>query len=216
MSSQVGARPAGTGAIDPAGPGPTRAPLRRELDDAVLVARAQDGDPRAFEVLVRRHQNAMFGVAVRILGNPDDAEDVAQNAFITAWRRLPEFRADAKFSTWMYRIVSNLALNAVRDRKRRAAPVDDPETVAEQDGRWTDRSVGEGPEEHAQRVALLEAARAALDRLSEDLRLCWLLREMEQCTYQEVADITKVSLDTARGRIYRARLQLAEAMSSWR
>lgn len=189
--------------------------VRRELDDAVLVARARNGDPRAFEALVRRHQNAMFGVALRILAQRDDAEDVTQNAFITAWRRLPEFRSESKFSTWMYRIVSNLALNAARDRNRRAAPVDDLEAAA--DPRWLQRSAGDDdPEQRAQHLALLTAARAALDRLPEELRLCWLLREMERCSYQEVADITKVSLDTARGRIYRARLQLAEAMSPWR
>lgn len=189
--------------------------VRRELDDAVLVNRARNGDPRAFEVLVRRHQNAMYGVALRVLANPDDAEDVTQNAFVTAWRKLPEFRAEARFSTWMYRIVSNLALNAARDRSRRATPTDDLETVGT-GARWQAGAPVADPARRAETVALLAAARAALDGLPPDLRLCWLLREMENCTYQEVADIAEVSLDTARGRIYRARLQLAEAMSPWR
>ena len=189
--------------------------VRRELDDAVLVARARNGDPRAFEMLVRRHQNAMYGVALRVVGNPDDAEDVAQNAFVTAWRKLPEFRAESTFSTWMYRIVSNLALNAARDRSRRATPAEDLETTTTAP-RWSAGSTPADPAQEAETLALLEAARAALDRLPADLRLCWLLREMENCSYQEVADIAKVSLDTARGRIYRARLQLAEAMSPWR
>lgn len=205
---------AGSGDLDGAVP---RQAARRTIDDAVLVARAQNGNPRAFETLVRRHQNAMYGVALRILSNPDDAEDVAQNAFVTAWRRLPEFRSEAKFSTWMYRIVSNLALNAARDRHRRAIPSDDLENVGGRDGSWMHRpSGGDDPEQHAQHTALMDAVRAALDDLPTELRLCWQLREIERCTYQEVADITKVSLDAARGRIYRARLRLAEAMSSWR
>lgn len=187
---------------------------RRTVDESVIIARAQNGDPRAFETLVRTHQNAMYGVALRILSNADDAEDVTQNAFVTAWRRLPEFRADAKFSTWMYRIVSNLALNAARDRSRRADATDDIEGAGEH-GRWLQPAPSD-PQQVAQQSALMDAIRVALDGLPPDLRLCWLLREVERCTYQEVADITKVGLDTARGRIYRARLQLAEAMSSWR
>lgn len=187
---------------------------RRALDESVIVARAQNGDPRAFESLVRTHQNAMYGVALRILSNPDDAEDVTQNAFVTAWRRLPEFRSDSKFSTWMYRIVSNLALNAARDRSRRAESTDDIEAVGEH-GRWLQPAPTD-PQQVAEQSALMDAVRAALDGLPADLRLCWLLREVERCSYQEVAEITEVGLDTARGRIYRARLQLAEAMSSWR
>lgn len=199
--------------MDPAAGDEGTAP-RRTLDESVVVARAQNGDPRAFETLVRRHQNAMYGVALRILANPDDAEDVTQNAFVTAWRRLPEFRADSKFSTWMYRIVSNLALNAARDRGRRAESTDDIESAGEH-GQWL-QSEPADPEQKAQQSALMDAVRAALDGLHPDLKLCWLLREVERCSYQEVAEITGVGLDTARGRIYRARLQLAEAMSSWR
>lgn len=201
-------------AEDDGTPGHREASPREPADESVILARAINGDPRAFETLVRRHQNAMYGVALRIVANPDDAEDVTQNAFVAAWRQLPEFRADAKFSTWMYRIVSNLALNAVRDRGRRAAPVVDLEASGER-GQWLQRPADD-PAAHVEQSALMEAVRAALDRLPDQLRLCWLLREVERCTYQEVADITKVGLDTARGRIYRARLQLAEALSSWR
>jgi RNA polymerase sigma-70 factor (ECF subfamily) len=202
-------------AIDGAAAPAPRRPVKPDVDDAVLVLRAQDGDPRAFEQLVRRYQQVMFGVAVRILGDRDEAEDVTQNAFIAAWRRLPEFRADAKFSTWMYRIVTNQALNQARGQSRRPRPAD-RETLEAASGSWASTTVDADPERHAQRAALLAAVRRALAALPDQLRVCWLLREVHERSYQEVADITEVSLDTARGRIFRARHRLAEEMSAWR
>ncbi|MDQ2845436.1 MAG: sigma-70 family RNA polymerase sigma factor [Actinomycetota bacterium] len=194
-------------------PGASRKPA---VDELVIIARAQQGDPRAFETLVLRYQQQMYAVALRILADPDDAEDAAQNAFIAAWRQLPEFRLDSKFSSWMYRIVTNRALNQVRARTRRATPVQTTDLELHADGSWRSSSSAVDPEQHAERVAMIDAIRRALAGLPEELRLCWLLREVEQCPYQDIADITRVSLDTARGRIYRARLRLAEAMKSWR
>lgn len=186
------------------------------VDESVIIARAQTGDPRAFELLVRRYQQSIYAVALQILSDPDEAEDTAQNAFVAAWRRLPEFRSDAKFSTWLYRIVTNQALNQARTRSRRATPADDE--ILQTGGRhdWVSTGATTDPEAHAQHLALIAAVNAALAALPEDLRVRWLLREIQECPYQDIADITNVSLDTARGRIYRARLQLAEAMKSWR
>ena len=186
-----------------------------ELDESVIVARAQQGDPHAFEILVRRYQVRIYAVALRVLTDPDEAEDAAQNAFITAWRRLPEFRGEAKFSSWLYRIVTNQALNQARSRSRQAKPADSEALEANAIG-WVSTSSSADPAMSAERSAMLEAIEVALAELPVALRVCWLLREIEGCPYQDIADITKVSLDTARGRIYRARLQLAEAMKSWR
>ena len=155
-------------------------------------------------------------MALRILSDPDEAEDAAQNAFVSAWRRLPEFRSDAKFSTWLYRIVTNQALNQARARSRQATPADGEVLETGGQREWTSTGSTTDPEKHAEQTALLEAVHAALAQLPEPLRVCWLLREIQECPYQDIADITQVSLDTARGRIYRARLQLAEAMSAWR
>lgn len=185
------------------------------VGDDVLVLRTQDGDPQAFEQLVRRYQQPMYAVAVRLLGDPDEAEDATQNAFIAAWRRLPEFRLDSKFSTWLYRIVTNHALNQVRSRNRNAQPADN-DTLDAPTAVWNSTSAATDPAQQAQRTALIAAVQAALAALPTQLRLCWLLREIHERTYQEVADITNVSLDTARGRIFRARQRLAEAMASWR
>lgn len=196
-------------------PGPRSAADKPELDESVVVQRAQQGDPRAFEVLVRRYQAQIYAVALRLLSDPDEAEDAAQNAFVAAWRRLPEFRGDAKFSTWLYRIVTNQSLNQARSRSRQARPAD-AEALESNAVGWVSTAPSADPEEHAERTAMLAAVGAALAALPEELRVCWLLRELEGCAYQDIADITEVSLDTARGRIYRARLRLAEAMSPWR
>lgn len=118
----------------------------------------------------------------------------------------------------MYRIVSNQALNAARSRSRRRPTPLEAEALSERaDAGWlTGRATTGDPSASAEHTALLDAVRAALDALPESLRLCWLLREIENYSYQDIADITSVSLDAARGRLYRARLQLAEAMTAWR
>lgn len=185
------------------------------LHDEVLVARARDGDARAFEQLVRRHHRATYAVALRILGNPADAEEVTQDGFIAAWRRLPQFRSDARFSTWLYRIVVNHAVSELRRRRRRT---DMSVNLDHLDA--TDQPValgtGTDPYQRSEASAFLADLRTALADLPTDLRVCWLLRELENCSYEEVATIIGVSRDTARGRIYRARRRLAEKMASWR
>jgi len=181
----------------------------------VLVAYARDGDARAFEQLVRRHQRAMYGVALRILADPDDAEDTTQNAFIAAWRRLPQFRAEAQFSTWLYRIVTNHALNQLR-RRTSGVDLDRGVDITDLAADRQPTAFAADPHEHAETRALLADLRGALAGLPDELRVCWLLREVDNCSYQEVATLTAINLDTARGRIYRARQRLAEAMESWR
>ena len=153
----------------------------------------------------------MFGTSLRLLGRSSDAEDAVQEAFIAAWRRLPEFRGDAQFSTWMYRIVTNRSLNELRRRKP-AASLDD-----EDDGPVPAALVQTGgPARQAEQSAMLAALQSALADLPEPLRVCWLLREMDRRSYDEIADIVGVPEPTVRGRIARARARLAEVMAPWR
>ncbi|MCW0214677.1 MAG: sigma-70 family RNA polymerase sigma factor [Pseudonocardia sp.] len=185
------------------------APPEQELDEATLVVRAQEGDVRAFEVLARRHQAVLFRVAVRIVGDPADAEDALQDALLDAWRRIARFHRDAAFSTWMYRIVTNSCLDLLR-RRRPALPVDE---VGEE------RLAGpgsDGPERAAEADAGMAALRAALGRLPDEQRVCWVLRELEGMGYTEIAHITGATETAVRGRIHRARKELAEVMRAWR
>lgn len=176
------------------------------LDDDTLVARAQDGDPQAFAALVRRYQRPMFALALRLLGDRADAEDAVQEAFIATWRRLPDFRGDAAFSSWLYRIVANRCLSA-RHRRRPTAPLD---------GEPTDPArPGESPERVSETTAAMATLRQAVLALPGTQRLCWVLRDVNGMSYPEIAVIVDLKPSTVRGRVQRARTQLAEAMRTW-
>ncbi len=180
---------------------------RTALDDATLVARARDGDVRAYEQLVRRHQGQMYRLALRMLGGTGDAEDVVQEVFLTAWRRLPRLQDDGAFVAWIYRSTTNRCLNVIRARKP-VAPLDGDQHEAVR--------AGDRPERAAETRAQLSALVSALDTLTADQRACWLLREVHGRSYGEIAEIIGTTSTAVRGRIARARAQLAEVMSPWR
>lgn len=179
-----------------------------DLDDPTLAVRAQEGDLRAFEVLVRRHQRAMYRVALRILGEPAEAEDAVQEAFVTSWRRLDHYRGEAAFSTWLYRIVTNRCLNMIRSRRRHpTTPLDDTEPPAAQPTA--------SPEQATELDAVLGALAGAVASLPAEQRICWVLRESDGLGYTEIAHIVGSSPDAVRGRIHRARHALAQSMQAW-
>ncbi len=176
-----------------------------ELDEATLVVRAQEGDVGAFEGLARRHQAALYRVAVRVLGDQVEAEDAVQEALIDAWHRIARFRGESAFSTWMYRIVTNRCLSMLR--RRRPIPT---ERIDDQ------VAAPDSPARSAELDAGLEALRRAVGGLHDDLRVCWVLRELEGLGYADIAQIVGASEDAVRGRIHRARVRLAEVMRPWR
>jgi RNA polymerase sigma-70 factor (ECF subfamily) len=174
------------------------------LTDADLVSRAQTGQLDAFEELVRRHRLATYRVALRMLGDESDAEDATQDAFVQAWRNLAGFRADAAFSTWMYRVVTNRCLNMLRARRRteplpddREAPASRPDRIAE--ARWQ-----------------VEDLKLAILRLTPEQRAPLVLRELQGCSYEEIAEALDVSISAVKSRLHRARLELLSAMGPWR
>jgi RNA polymerase sigma-70 factor (ECF subfamily) len=179
-----------------------------ELDDGLLAARAGEGDDDAFAVLVHRHSAPLLALAYRMLGSVLDAEEAVQDALISAWRRLPEFRGDAAFRTWMYRIVTNRCLNILRARTP-AVSLDVVPEPAAHDAR------GE-PERAAENAAATAALAQALRELSPDLRVCWILREVHGLSYEEIAQVVGASEQTVRGRLFRARRALLKEMASWR
>ena len=175
----------------------------RQLTDAELVAASAD-DVRAFGELVRRHQDFVYGAAMRVVRNPTIAEDLAQEAFVRAYRGLPDFRSESQLRSWLYRIVTNLALNAVT-RKREFAHEDIPE-----------RTIAPSAERGAEGALLREQMYRAIEDLPEDLRTYLVLREFEGMTYQEIADATGLPLNTVRTRILRGRRALRSTMEAWR
>ncbi|GLU47631.1 RNA polymerase sigma factor [Nocardiopsis ansamitocini] len=178
-----------------------------DIADSVLVEHAQDGDTSAFELLVRRYQNPVYRIALRVTGNEGDAADAAQEAFIAAWRQLPELDNPATFSGWLYRIVSRRALNSIRSR-RPTSP------IGEDGAELPDPSIG--PEHHSVATDLRSALAKALENLPPPQRVCWTLRELEGMSYEEIAAIVDATPTAVRGRIHRARTHLVEALKPWR
>lgn len=176
----------------------------RELPEALLVERAQERDEQAFEALVRRHQDAVYRTTVRILVDPSEAHDAAQEALITAWRRLPELADPHTFPAWLHRIAVRRALNVVRVRVPR--PAEDPDQ----------RTVLTGPVDHTLSDALREALWTALFRLPPSQRVCWVLREMEEMGYEEIGRAVGATPDAVRGRVHRARIRLMKELEAWR
>lgn len=158
----------------------------------------------ALEELVRRHRDTAYRVALRICLNPADAEDIAQEALVRAWRALPRFRGDAGFSTWLYRIVTNVALSSVS--RRREQPTDD---VLEPPGPDLD------PATAAQDREKLAAAGRALRALTAEQRACWVLREVEGLSYDELAEILDISLPAVKSRLFRARSEISTALERY-
>ncbi|RSN26729.1 RNA polymerase subunit sigma-70 [Streptomyces sp. WAC 05977] len=177
------------------------------LDDATLVARARDGEIRAYEQLVLRFQGPMYRLALRMLGNKGDAEDVVQEVFLVAWRRLDQLQEDAAFVGWLYRMTTNRCLNVIRARK----PVADVELDQQESAGSAGR-----PERAAETSAQMTALTGALDELTPEQRACWLLREVHGRSYEEIAKAIGATTTAVRGRIARARAQLAEVMAPWR
>lgn len=171
-----------------------------QADDSVLVRWAQEGRSEAFELLVRRHRVPVYRTALRLTGDAHLADDVAQDAFIAAWQSLKLFRNDSAFGTWLYRIVVNRARNSYRGRRELA--VDEVPQDGDHPGADTEAIAREG----SQRVL------SAIVDLPFEQRSALVLRLFEDLTYEEIAQILNTTPDAVRGRLHRARRQLAKTL----
>lgn len=173
--------------------------------DGQLVARVQQGDKRAFEVLVLKYRHRIFSLVSRFVRDPDEVQDVVQEAFIKAYRAIGGFRGESAFYTWLYRIAANTAKNHLVSRARRPPGADlDVEDAEQLDAAWALRDV-EDPESLLMTEQLREAVEAAIRRLPEDLRTALMLREFEGLSYEEIAEVMGCPVGTVRSRIFRAR-----------
>jgi RNA polymerase sigma-70 factor (ECF subfamily) len=174
--------------------------------DLALVRRVQRGEKGAFDALVIKYQHKVVKLVMRYVRSPAEAEDIAQEAFIKAYRALPQFRGDSAFYTWLYRIAINTAKNAVAARDR--SPVDydldlqNSEESYELQGRLKD---SETPEALALTEEIRVIVNAAMEALPEDLRTAIMLRELEGLSYEEIAASMDCPVGTVRSRIFRAR-----------
>ena len=178
--------------------------------DADLVDRVKRGDKRAFDLLVLKYQRKIIRLLSRMVREPSEVEDVAQEAFIKAYRALPQFRGDSAFYTWLYRIAINTARNwqAANNRRPIKSSViesEDDETFDQIDN-LTDIST---PESLMASRQVVDTVNAAIEALPEDLRTAIVLREIEGLSYEDIAQTMNCPIGTVRSRIFRAREAIA-------
>ena len=172
------------------------------------IAAAQAGDQSAFEQLVRLYEKRVYALTSRMCHNPADAEEAAQEAFLAAWQGLPFFRGDSSFSTWLYRLASNVCVDVLRreGRHQAAASLDDEDAAID----LPDHSLS--PHDEAERSELRRQIEAGLAALPPDYRQVLILRELHQRSYDEIADILSLDLGTVKSRINRGRKRLRKIL----
>lgn len=191
-------------------------PAPHQLDlvpDALLAGRAADGDTAAFEALARRHGPLMRASARRLTGSLADADDVVQEALMQAWRQLDTLRDPAAVKGWLLRITGSRSIDHLRKR-RVHADLSAVENAVEPDGAL--RRVKPEPESAAVSGSRVEALKAALAALPEEQRRCWVLKEFNDQSYEDIARTLNITPASVRGRLARARITLAREMEDWR
>jgi RNA polymerase sigma-70 factor, ECF subfamily len=173
--------------------------------DQLLVERVQQGDKRAFDLLVLKYQHKIISVVHRYMRDPADVNDVVQEAFIKAYRALPNFRGESAFYTWMYRIAINTAKNDLISKGRRPPSSDVDVEDAEYYGGNENLHDVDTPENNLFRDELQTAVQNVIQSLPDDLRTAVTLREMDGLSYEEIAEIMECPVGTVRSRIFRAR-----------
>ena len=188
--------------------------LSVDTSDLGLVQRVQRGDKTAFDLLVRKYQHKVIKLVTRYLRNPSDAEDVAQEAFIKAYRAMPQFRGDSAFYTWLYRIAINTAKNAIVSRDRNPVEFDlDMQAIEESQSMQARLADTTTPESLLQTEEIRTTVNQAIDALPEDLRTAIVLRELEGLSYEDIALAMECPVGTVRSRIFRAREAIDRRLS---
>ncbi|WP_425396536.1 sigma-70 family RNA polymerase sigma factor [Aeoliella sp.] len=177
--------------------------------DAECIAKARVGERAAFDTLVLRYQDRLFNTLARLMGSSDDALDIAQDAFVQAYVKLDTFKETAAFYTWLYRIAFNLAMSHARKR-RPLTIMDTDDTTRTIEPSSTENAPSE-PLETAERVA---GVQAAIHDLADEHRQVVVLRELEGCDYEQIADILEIPIGTVRSRLFRARACLKEKLAT--
>jgi RNA polymerase sigma-70 factor (ECF subfamily) len=180
--------------------------------ERVLLSRLRRGDPEAFEVLVREHQDRVFDFCVRMVGDREEASDLVQEIFVSVHQNLGKFREDAKLSTWIFRISKNQCINRLKYLKRRGRGRSDEYGEVGED--VLSGAMGAPPTPDAALEAARERARVqwAISQLEPDARMLVALRDIEGLSYEEIIDITELPEGTVKSRLHRAREKLADLL----
>lgn len=191
--------------------GPDAGTLESRREDAALLVRLRQGDPDAFEALVRMHQDRLYDFCVRMVGDREEAHDLVQEVFVSVHQNVRRFREDAKLSTWLFRITKNHCINRLKYLKRRGRGRS--EEFDESSALWVD-----GPDAPPAPDAALDSARErarvqwAISQLEPDARMLVALRDIEGLSYDEIIEITELPEGTVKSRLHRAREKLANLL----
>lgn len=175
------------------------------MDELHAIAQAKKGDADAFAFLVETYETSVYRLALRMCGNAHDAEEVAQEAFVAAWKGLPAFRGESKFSSWLYQLTTNAAIDFLRREKRHRAAVpmeDEPEPATP-----------DTPQQAVEESEVRQALQQALDTLTPEHREIFLLRQMRQLSYEEIGRLLGLESGTVKSRLSRAKKQLREILT---
>lgn len=188
-----------------------------EKDDLSLVRACQRGDDAAFRVLVQRHQRRVFTVAFGLVKDREEAMDISQDVFIRVHQRLADFKGDSAFTTWLYRITRNLAIDKIRARRTESRAFDDEVAVEvdRADPGFLSRALGTNPQRSALRRELAEEIARALGTLPEKHREILVLREVDGMSYEELAKVLEIPKGTVMSRLYHARTKMQAVLREY-
>ena len=179
------------------------------ISDAECVRKLQRGETDAFETLIRRHQKTIFNLVYRMLGDYDEAAEISQEVFLSAYRAIGNFRGDANFSTWLYRIALNHATTrrkSLNTRQQRSVPIENTEPASDPHP---------GPAESMEKKEIRQRVQQALNRLDPDDAAVILLRDLQDVPYEEVARALDIPIGTVKSRLHRARQALKSELTSY-
>ena len=182
------------------------------VPDALLAGRAADGDTAAFEALARRYGPLMRASARRLTGSRADADDVVQESLVQAWKQLDSLRDGDAVKSWLLRITGSRSIDHVRRRKNHSGLGDIDQKI----DAGTGQAAGGNPESAALNGSRMDALKTALAALPEEQRRCWVLKQFNDQSYEEIAQTLNISVASVRGRLARARVSLAREMEGWR
>jgi RNA polymerase sigma-70 factor, ECF subfamily len=187
-----------------------------ECDDLKYVVLCQNGDTEAFEILVERHQKKMLNTAFRMMGNYDEACDVTQEAFLAAYKSIKQFKAEAKFSTWLYRIVVNYSKNRLKQLRniamREGVSIDDSGEIKTEEMLNQSLVNGASPGAYLEKREREVQVQKCITSLDEEYREVLVLRDIQGFSYEEIRDILKIPDGTVKSRLFRARNALKDCL----
>ena len=180
-------------------------------DEKLLIRKILSGDQSAFAELVERYQKPVYSLCLRMAGNPADAEDLAQEAFLKAWRGLSNYKFESTFSTWLYRLTSNVCIDFLRQQKRKGTL----SFIVSEENDGAEPEVPDDqplPEECVLQKEKQQAVASAMAELEEEYRLVLTLRVVDELSYEQIAEVLNIKLGTVKSRIARARERLRKIL----